>query len=175
MMTVLLLTLLIIIAGAAFAWYRIKTRGVATVLEETRRFIALQNSKDVMAFKATMRLVVKATKRLLSILDRVGDEQAQRLHERYHVWYRKQEGDRVAYRAAHPKPPPRPNPPRHSPRRPNPSAAQAISRLILLWIVFFVIFVILIFSFPLAFYTLGLLSVPIGVIAVIGWLIWNAL
>ncbi len=93
-MTTLLLTLLIIIAGAAFAWYRIKTRGVATVLEETRQFIARQNSKDVTAFKGT--------KRLLPILGRMGDKQARRLHERYHEWYRKQEEEskeRAAYLA----------------------------------------------------------------------------
>ncbi len=85
-MTTLLLTLLIIIAGAALAWYRIKTRGVVAFVDETRRFIALQNSKDVMTFKATKRF-------LLFLWDR-SSEQARRLYDQY----RQKEKERMANR-----------------------------------------------------------------------------
>jgi hypothetical protein len=62
-------------AGAGFTWYRIKTRGVATFLEETRQSIAIQNSKDVMTFKAT--------KRLLLILWNRSSQQGQQLYDRH--------------------------------------------------------------------------------------------
>ncbi len=90
-MTTLLLTVLIITAGAAFAWYRIKTRGVAIVLDETRRFIALQNTKDVMAFKVIKRYLLILWVQLSGLLAKLS-RQAQQLHSQY----QQKEKERVA-------------------------------------------------------------------------------
>lgn len=54
-----IVVLLATMAGSVFAGYRIKTRGLATVLEDVRRFVAIQNSKDMVAYRTTRRAVLR--------------------------------------------------------------------------------------------------------------------
>ncbi len=76
--------------GAVFAWHRIKTRGLATVLEDVRRFISNQNSKDVVAYKSSKRLVSRHWDKL--------DEWGQRLQEQHE---KKQEAKPVSQKRNH--------------------------------------------------------------------------
>ncbi len=95
-MSTLLLTLLILSAGVAFAWYRIKTRGIETFMEESRRFIALQNSKDVMAFKATKRFILllwgRSSEQARHLYDQYQEKEKERMANR-----EREEKERAAY------------------------------------------------------------------------------
>lgn len=74
-MELALVILLALTVGGIFAWHRIKVSGLATVLEDIRRFIANQNSKDVGAYKASKTLVLRRRDKL--------EEWGQRLQEQH--------------------------------------------------------------------------------------------
>lgn len=74
----ILLILLIMTVGVVFAWHRIKTRGLATVLEEGRRFIATQNSKDVAAYRDTRRTVTRLWDKIVNYGEKLDERHQQR-------------------------------------------------------------------------------------------------
>ncbi len=94
----LILGLLTIITGSAFAWYRIKTRGLATVLEDIWRFVAIQNSKDVAAYNATKRLLIILWGRSSGRTQQLYDQYQQKEKERTANWER-EEKERATHRA----------------------------------------------------------------------------